>query len=105
MNRYWVAARKPKPNCGAKLTTAGIQFRDPQLGYLRALPFGLATFLKARSAPSSVLAASAFFAASTKRLYCAGSSGLRSGLRVVKARISSIQEDRHCTTLRCVAAS
>ena len=33
------------------------------------------TFLNARSAPSSVLSASAFSAASRKRLYCAGSSG------------------------------
>jgi hypothetical protein len=38
------------------------------------------TFLKALSAPFSVSSASALRAASTKRLYCAGSSGLRSGL-------------------------
>ena len=38
----------------------------------------MVTFLKARSAPSSVSSASASRDASKKRLYCAGSSGLRS---------------------------
>ena len=37
------------------------------------------TFLKALSAPSRVSSTSAFLAASRKRLYCAGSSGLCSG--------------------------
>ena len=39
-----------------------------------------ATFLNALSAPFSVSSASAFFAASRKRLYCAGSSGFWLGV-------------------------
>lgn len=76
MNRYGIAALEPKPDRFMKLATTGIKFRDSKFGYLCFGAFFI-NFLKALSAPSSVLSASALCAASRKRLYCAGSSGLR----------------------------
>src|ERR1700733_1203019 len=63
------------------------------LGFL-----GAATFLKARSAPSSVSSASALCDASRKRLYCAGSSGLRCILMLTSASAKRVVSSGRCTS-------
>jgi hypothetical protein len=77
MNRYRVAALKPKLDGCVKLAARSVQFCDR---YLPDFSSRFVTFLNARSAPASVSSASASRAASMNRLDCSGSSFGRSFL-------------------------